>query len=291
MSDFTEHLKKSASQTNQRLIYILDNYKTAPLAEPIRYVMQGGKRMRAFLALEGARLFDFDSIQAEYCATAIECIHACSLVHDDLPCMDDDDLRRGKPTIHAKWDEATAVLVGDALQFLAFEILLNPIHIKNLQSQATLAHRLAIASGVRGMVGGQALDIAAELPGANLTLQETEELQELKTGALIVWAAECGPILAGEDITPLGNYARSLGLAYQIKDDLLDISGNQNMLGKTVGKDDKAGKKTIVTILGKQKARKFATELIESAIASLDQYGAKADMLRNAASFVIKRDF
>ncbi|MCL4155158.1 UNVERIFIED_CONTAM: hypothetical protein GTU68_063645, partial [Idotea baltica] len=185
------------------------------------YATSGGKGLRAFLVLESARLHGVSVDDATPAAAAIEALHAYSLVHDDLPCMDDDDLRRGQPTVHRKWDEATAVLVGDALQTIAFEMVAQT----NCPDAAriNLVTTLAQASGVRGMVGGQALDIAAETADITLTLEQIKVLQAGKTGALIEWSATAGPLMAQADATALGQYARDLGLAFQIADDILDV--------------------------------------------------------------------
>ncbi|WP_300516066.1 polyprenyl synthetase family protein [Aliiroseovarius sp.] len=257
------------------------------LAEPMRYATAGGKGLRAFLVMESARLHDVDDDTSVWAAAAIEAIHAYSLVHDDLPCMDDDDLRRGLPTVHRKWDEATAVLVGDALQSLAFELLTHhPLGLGQLQ----LISSLAQCAGQHGMVHGQALDIAAETAKVPLTLPEITLLQAGKTGALIRWSAEAGAVLARADQEPLRNYASALGLAFQIWDDVLDIEGDAEAVGKAVGKDADAGKATFVSLLGLEKAKSMAQGLIDDACDALSPYGADAETLREAARFVISRD-
>jgi len=264
------------------------NGVTGPIGEAMVYATSGGKGLRAFLALESARLHGLRATQAAPAAGAIEALHAYSLIHDDLPCMDDDDLRRGLPTVHRKWDEATAVLAGDALQSLAFDLLARcdcPAEARLL-----LVQTLAEAAGVRGMVGGQALDIAAETAAAPLSLDEITALQDAKTGALIAWAALVGPRIAGADTAPLAAYARALGLAFQIADDILDVEGDAATVGKATGKDAGAGKATFVSHLGLQGARQRATELVQTACDALSVYGAEGDTLRDAARFVIARD-
>ena len=257
------------------------------LANAMRYATAGGKGLRGFLVMESARLHGVDDIRSVWPAAAIESIHAYSLVHDDLPCMDDDDLRRGLPTVHKKWDEATAVLVGDALQTLAFELLTNEAVG---DARVALIASLAQASGQVGMVHGQALDIAAETAAAPLDLDEIIALQAGKTGALICWSAEAGALLADVDPTPMRDYATALGLAFQIADDILDVEGDAKAVGKAVGKDADAGKATFVSLLGLQAAKTRAGELMEQACDALTPYGKDADTLREAARFVIQRD-
>jgi len=251
------------------------------------YATSGGKGLRAFLVLETARLHGVGIPDAATAAAAIEALHAYSLVHDDLPCMDDDDLRRGQPTVHRKWDEATAVLAGDALQTLAFELVAQAGCSDAARLQLVLG--LAQASGVRGMVGGQALDIAAETAQVPLTLGEITTLQAGKTGALIEWAATAGPVMAQADTSALGQYARDLGLAFQIADDILDVEGDAATVGKAVGKDANAGKATFVSLLGLDGAKARAQTLVTAACDVLSGYGAQADTLREAAQFVILR--
>jgi farnesyl diphosphate synthase len=260
-----------------------------PLRDAIGYAAQGGKRLRAFLVLESAALHGLSDRQALPAAAAVEALHAYSLVHDDLPCMDDDDLRRGLPTVHVKWDEATAVLTGDALQTLAFELCCDPV-LGTPERRLALVTALAQASGAAGMVYGQALDIAAETAAQPLTLDEITRLQAGKTGALISFAAQAGAILAGADTAPLARYAAALGLAFQIADDILDVEGDAATMGKQVGKDAGAGKATFVSLLGLEGARARAAALVAEAEAALDPYGAKAQTLREAARFVISRD-
>ena len=261
--------------------------QTDLLHQAMLYALRGGKMLRGFLVLESARLHDVPETAALEAALAIECIHAYSLVHDDLPCMDDDDLRRGQPTLHRKWDEATAVLAGDSLQTLAFELLAR----EEVGSHAiSLIRTMAEAAGKDGMVSGQMLDIAAETAEAPLTLEQITTLQARKTGCLIEWSACAGARLAGADPAPLRHYAQALGLAFQIADDILDIEGDAATVGKAVRKDEDAGKATFVSLLGLEGAKRRAQELADQACAALAPYGAAGDTLKDAARFVISRD-
>lgn len=259
------------------------------IAQGMRYATRGGKRLRGFLVLETARLFDVPQAKALYAAGAIECLHAYSLVHDDLPCMDDDDLRRGQPTVHVKWDEATAVLVGDALQTFAFQ-LLSCDNAGTAEEGLALIAALAQASGASGMVLGQAQDIAAETAGRPLTLAEITDLQANKTGRLIEWPAHAGAILGGADPAPLKAYARAIGLAFQIADDILDVEGDAATAGKALRKDADAGKATFVSLLGLPEAKARAHSLVSDATAALQPYGDKAQTLRDLAHYIIHRD-
>ena len=254
----------------------------------MRHALAGGKTLRGFLVLEGARLHGIGPDRAAPVAAAIECVHAYSLVHDDLPCMDDDDLRRGQPTVHRKWDEATAVLAGDALQALAFELIAAAEGLAD-RAKVALVASLARAAGVAGMVGGQALDIAAETAPAQLTLAQITALQAGKTGALITWSCCAGPRMAGADETALRAYGDALGLAFQIADDVLDVEGDAAEVGKAVGKDAGAGKATFVSLLGLDGAKRRAQALVDAACDALDPYGTDAEILREAARFVITR--
>jgi len=259
------------------------------LSDAMRYAIGGGKGLRGFLVMETARLHGASPEQAVWPAAAIEAIHAYSLVHDDLPCMDDDDLRRGQPTVHIKWDDATAVLVGDALQSFAFE-LLSQDAVGDASTRLALISSLARASGAEGMVLGQALDIAAETATRPLTLDEITALQAGKTGALICWSAEAGARLTKADPAPMTAYATALGLAFQIADDILDVEGDASKTGKRVGKDADAGKATFVSLLGLDGARARARALVHDAQTALAPFGAEADTLKEAAQFVISRD-
>ncbi len=284
-SGFSAALKQAQAQISAHLDLRLQN--TDQLHQAMGYALRGGKMLRGFLVLESARLHDVPESAAIEAALAIECIHAYSLVHDDLPCMDDDDLRRGQPTLHRKWDEATAVLAGDSLQTLAFELLAR----EEVGPHAvTLIRTMAVAAGKDGMVSGQMLDIAAETADTPLTLEQITTLQARKTGCLIEWSACAGARLAGADPDPLRQYAQALGLAFQIADDILDIEGDAATVGKAVRKDAEAGKATFVSLLGLEGAKTRAHELAELACAALAPYGAAGDTLKDAARFVISRD-
>lgn len=286
---FDERLADAARAVQVHFDTVLSTLEKVPVVAAMAHATQGGKRIRGFLVLESARLHQIDPAQAIWPATAIEALHAYSLVHDDLPCMDDDDLRRGQPTVHRKWDEATAVLAGDALQTLAFEMVCAPQASAKAAVRADLALSLARASGARGMVLGQALDIAAETAAQPLTLEEITTLQRGKTGALIEWSATAGARMAQADLGPLEAYARALGLAFQIADDLLDVTGDSAILGKAAQKDAEAGKATFVSLLGYDAARARAHDLMDQACDSLNGYGADADTLKQAARFVVNR--
>ena len=297
MEGFAASLGAAAERAEQALDTCLPRAEGSPgeveLNEAMRYaVMGGGKRLRAFLCMEVARVFGADEVGADRAAASVECLHAYSLVHDDMPCMDDDDLRRGKPTVHKKWDEATAVLAGDGLQCMAFEILADPATHPDAGVRAQLCLRLAQASGPAGMVGGQAIDLAAETSATPFGANDVRKLQAWKTGALISYAAEAGAILgqAGpQDIANIRAYADALGEAFQIADDLLDVTGTEEETGKRVGKDAGAGKATFVDILGMDGARARAEELITNAAEALAPYGERADLLIEAARFVVDR--
>jgi farnesyl diphosphate synthase len=258
------------------------------LRDAMGYAATGGKRLRAFLVLESAALHGVSAAAALPAAAAVEALHAYSLVHDDLPCMDDDDLRRGLPTLHVKWDEATAVLAGDALQTLAFQLCCDPA-LGAPERRLALVVALAEASGASGMVYGQMLDIAAETAATPLTLPQITALQAGKTGALIRFAATAGALLAGADPKPLRDYSEALGLAFQIADDILDVEGDVALTGKKLGKDAAAGKATFVSLLGLEGARARAAELTTIACDALTPYGPAAETLREAARFVISR--
>ena len=261
-----------------------------PVGDAMRHATAGGKRLRGVLAVESARLFEVDPTHALRAACAIECVHAYSLVHDDLPCMDDDDLRRGLPTVHRKWDEATAVLCGDALQSLAFEILADPATHPDAAIRADLVGQLARDAGGAGMVRGQALDIAAESAETPLDLDRITELQRLKTGRLLEWPCRAGAVLGGADPAPLMAYAAALGLAFQIADDLLDVEGDEDAAGKALRKDARAGKATFVSLLGADGARARARDLVTRAEAALLPYGFRATTLIQTARYVVDRD-
>lgn len=287
---FNDALRSTATAVQTHLDTVLASYGDLPVIEAMRYASAGGKRLRAFLVLESARLHGISEAHAIWPATAIECVHAYSLMHDDLPCMDDDDLRRGLPTVHVKWDETTAVLAGDALQTLGFELVTNHACHPSAEVRANLALTLAQAAGAGGMVLGQALDIAAETADPPLTLDEITRLQAGKTGALIAWSAQAGARMAQADSSPERRYADALGLAFQIADDILDTEGDAAKIGKAVGKDAGAGKATFVSLLGLDGAKRRARDLVTLACDALSPYEDKAERLRDAALFVIARD-
>ncbi len=288
-ADFAETLRTAAALTGARLALALRDAPEKPVVHAMRYALEGGKRLRGFLVLESAAIHGIVSGAAVSAAAAVEALHAYSLVHDDLPAMDDDDLRRGRPTVHVRWDEATAILAGDALQTLAFDLLADPA-LGPADRRIALTASLAQAAGARGMVLGQALDIAAETAARPLTLAEITELQAAKTGALIRWSAEAGAVLAGADPAPLTAYATALGLAFQIADDILDVEGDPAKTGKRVQKDAEAGKATFVSLLGLDGAKARAQSLVGEAEAALTVYGEKAARLIAAARFAIARE-
>ena len=261
------------------------------LFEAMRHAtLGGGKRLRGFLAIEGGRLCGAAPDAARRVGAAVELVHAYSLVHDDLPCMDDDDMRRGRPTVHVAFDEATAVLAGDALLTLAFEALAEPAVSPDARVRVQLIRGLAQAAGGHGMVGGQTLDLMAE--HGELDESGVIRLQRLKTGALIAFSAEAGAMLAGaseEKHLALRSYAHDLGLAFQIADDLLDARGAEAAVGKRVGKDDGRGKATFVRLLGSEGAEMRARMLVEQAGRHLAPFGTAGSALRGLAEFVIDR--
>ena len=282
---FTAALAQAQTKISTHMEHRLP--QTDLLHQAMLYALRGGKMLRGFLVLESARLHDVPETAALEAALAIECIHAYSLVHDDLPCMDDDDLRRGQPTLHCKWDEATAVLAGDSLQTLAFELLAREevgLHA------ISLIRTMAEAAGKDGMVSGQMLDIAAESAAGPLTLEQITRLQSRKTGCLIEWSATAGARLAGADPAPLQRYAAAIGLAFQIADDILDVEGDAVKVGKAVRKDADAGKATFVSLLGLEAAKARALALCDEACAALAPYGDQGECLKEAARFVISRD-
>jgi farnesyl diphosphate synthase len=287
MADALKDALKHAAEVVEAAIAAAVRSVKTPIPEAMMYAVCGGKSLRGFLVLEGARLHGVEERIAAPVAGAIEAMHAYSLIHDDLPCMDDDDMRRSKLTVHRKWDEATAVLTGDALQALAFELIMTADITP--EAKVVLAHTLAVDAGERGMVGGQAADIAAESAGAALTLGEIESLQAKKTGALIEWACAAGPRIAGADDMPMRQYGRALGRAFQIADDILDVTGDAEAVGKAVGKDHAAGKATFVSLLGLDGAKSRAVELVDEACDALDVYREAANTLKAAARFVVQR--
>ena len=264
----------------------------AVLYEAMRHAaIGGGKRLRPLLVFASANLFNVGRESALRVGLAIEALHVYSLVHDDMPCMDDDDMRRGKPTVHKQWNDAIAVLAGDALHALAFEIVADPVTHPDPFVRAELSFELARASGPSGMAGGQMMDLVAE--ETTFDLPTTTRLQQLKTGALISFCLEAGAILGRvppEGRRSLRAYARDIGLAFQIADDLLDVEGDSAVVGKATGKDAGAGKATFVSLLGIERARRQADMLVDQAIAHLVSFGAEADLLRSIARYIVERD-
>ncbi|WP_017664023.1 polyprenyl synthetase family protein [Porphyrobacter sp. AAP82] len=267
---------------------------SARLVEAMRYAaIGGGKRVRPLLVASTAALFGVSRGAALRAGAAIEAIHVYSLIHDDLPCMDNDDLRHGKPTLHRAYDEATAVLAGDALHALAFEILADDATSEDPFTRSELILTLGQASGMGGMAGGQMMDMVADEEGVVYDLQAITRLQQLKTGALLAAAVEMGAILG--KVPPQGRahlraYARDIGLAFQIADDLLDVEGDIEKAGKALRKDNEQGKQTFVTLMGIDKAREQARALVDQAVLRLASYGGEADILRALARFIVERD-
>lgn len=264
----------------------------ARLYEAMRHAaIGGGKRIRPLLVIASARLFAVDEDCAVRAGAAVEAIHVYSLIHDDLPAMDNDDVRRGKPTVHRAFDEATAILAGDSLHALAFEILADPATHSDPFVRAELIAELGRASGPSGMAGGQMMDLAAA--DMAFDLAAVTRMQQMKTGALISWCVEAGAILGRMPVEGRGHlraYARDLGLAFQIVDDLIDAEGDAVVAGKAVGKDADAGKETFVSLMGAERAREQSQALVEQAIAHLSCYGEEAALLRRLASYIVERD-
>ena len=293
MTSLSDVLADSAAQVEKFLDQLLavEDATEHRLHEAMRYAsLEGGKRLRPFLAMQSASLFGVGERSALRTGSALELVHCYSLVHDDLPAMDDDDLRRGKPTVHKQFDEATAILSGDALLPLAFEVLVHPETHPNANVRIELVNALARASGACGMVGGQMIDLQAEHEAFDIA--QITRLQRLKTGELIAYACEAGAILgqaSKQSREALRDYAHDLGLAFQIADDLLDVEGSIEEVGKAVNKDADAGKATFVSILGTERARSQANRLADQAIAHLSIFGDKAEHLCQVAKFVVER--
>ncbi|UTW53134.1 polyprenyl synthetase family protein [bacterium SCSIO 12827] len=292
-SEFQAALGDNAKQVTDMLdaLMPLTDTPEARVVEAMRYAsLAGGKRVRPFLVTQSAALFGVDTTSALRAAAAVEMVHCYSLVHDDLPAMDDDDLRRGQPTCHIKFDEATAILAGDALLTKAFEVLAAPETHSDARVRADLVLALAKAAGDHGMVGGQMMDLWAEKN--HLDMAQITRLQRMKTGDLIAVSAEAGAILgkaSDEARTALHAYAHDIGLAFQIADDLLDVEGDAALVGKATGKDADANKATFVSLLGVDKARQQADMLSEQAAAHLEIFGEKADLLKQLARFIVER--
>ena len=298
MADGTNSLKPALERIGEDVDRLFGTLLAIPpdsrakLYEAMRHAaIGGGKRLRPLLVLAASGLFHVDRERALRVGLAVECIHVYSLIHDDLPSMDDDDLRRGKPTVHRAFDEATAILAGDSLHALAFEVLADEATHEDPFVRSDLIAELARASGPSGMAGGQMMDLAAE--EAELDLAAVTRLQQLKTGALIGFCLEAGAIMGRvppEGRTKLRGYARDVGLAFQITDDILDVEGEEAKTGKRVGKDGAAGKETFVSLLGVERARQQAEMLVNQGMEYLNSYGAEADLLRAIARFAVERD-
>ena len=295
--DFSAWAQTKQIRIEQALDQVLPSADLAPqtLHSAMRYsALGGGKRVRALLCYAAAELCETDIAIADAAASAVELIHAYSLVHDDMPCMDDDDLRRGKPSCHKQYDDATGLLVGDALQSLAFEVLSQPklsvdFNLKH-SHQISMLNTLAKASGSTGMAGGQAIDLASV--GKPLTQIELENMHHLKTGALIQAAILLGASCASNaQITAVSTYAKNIGLAFQVIDDILDVEADTSTLGKTAGKDANSNKPTYVTILGLNHAKRHAQQLYTDAVSALLPFGDNAKRLRELAGFITQRSF
>jgi farnesyl diphosphate synthase len=288
---FQHALTRCATETEALLDRLLPpgGFPAQRVTEAMRYAALGeGKRLRPFLVVESANLFGVPRERSLRAGAALECVHCYSLVHDDLPAMDDDDLRRGKPTAHKAFDEATAILAGDALLAFAFEILSGEETHPDPAVRLKLVAGLARAAGLSGMVGGQMLDIEAETRAAS-GLDDITLIQSLKTGALFRHACEAGAILGGADPAPLLRYAGKVGLAFQIADDILDVESTPEAIGKATQKDKGMGKATFVDLLGLEGAKSRAAELVDEAVVSLSVYGEKAAVLNEAARFMVAR--
>lgn len=300
LAPFETHLRASAARTEELISILLGDgaladeiARPAHLLEAMRYgTLNGGKRLRPFLVQESTALFDGSPTAAARIGAALECLHSYSLIHDDLPAMDDDDLRRGKPTVHKAFDEATAILAGDSLLTYAFDIIGAPETDLADDRKVQVMLALARAAGIGGMAGGQALDLAAEttVPDENGIVT----LQAMKTGALLRFACEMGPVIAGastEDRARLRRFGEIIGLAFQIADDVLDITSDAETMGKATGKDAGRGKATLVGLHGLDWAEQRLDQLVEEAVAILSPYGDKAAMLIATARYVANRTY
>lgn len=304
--EFQDRLAVTGAEIETLLDHILspsalpaEIVRPARLIEAMRYgTLGGGKRLRPFLLIESARMCGADLDGARYAGAALEIIHCYSLIHDDLPAMDNDDLRRGRPTVHKVYDDAMAILAGDGLLTLAFDLLARPeIHAK-AETRLTLVMGLARASGLGGMVGGQALDLEAEgryekiKTPLDLSADEIRRLQSMKTGALLLFAVEAGGILADAPAATrkaLSDYGSAVGAAFQIADDILDVEADTATLGKSAGKDQHQGKGTLVSLMGLDAAKAERDRLARNALEALANFGTEADMLRATALFIVKR--
>jgi farnesyl diphosphate synthase len=295
LADFETWSREMAGATEEALAALLPAARVAPmrLHDAMRYsTLGGGKRVRAMLVFAAGEITAAPRERLRIAASAVEMIHAYSLIHDDLPCMDDDVLRRGKPTCHVEFDEATALLAGDALQSLAFQLLAEHRLVDDCARQLDLVRQFAVACGSRGMAGGQAIDL--DSVGKALTLPELEFMHILKTGALIrvcvTLGAQCGSDLSAEDAKQLDRYAKCVGLAFQVVDDILDEEGDAATLGKTAGKDRADNKPTYTSLLGLPKAKRLAGELLDEALGALAAFDGRALRLRELAEFIVRRE-
>ncbi|MDH7798399.1 MULTISPECIES: polyprenyl synthetase family protein [unclassified Beijerinckia] len=299
--EFSERLIQAAARVEAKLDQLLSHPpQNGEAARPARLVdamrhgaLGGGKRLRPFLLIESARLFGSDGEGPLRAACALEMVHCYSLVHDDLPAMDDDDLRRGRPTVHKAFDEATAVLAGDALLTYAFDVMADEATDTDPQIRIKLVGRLAQMAGLGGMAGGQMFDLMAERTLTPLPRAEIERLQQMKTGALLRYAAEAGAILgraSATDLTAINAYSTALGAAFQIADDILDAEGDEATMGKRVAKDAGRNKATLVSLLGNDEAAQLRDQLADQAIAALRPFGDRAAILIEAARFTVARD-
>ena len=299
MVDFENHLRACTQAVERSLAELLsDNHLEFEIERPARLMqavrhssLNGGKRLRPFLLMETASLFGLSAEKSIMAGTALECIHCYSLVHDDLPAMDDDDLRRGKPTTHIKFDEATAILAGDALLTLAFDILSRSETHPDAATRIELVKLYARSAGIGGMVGGQMFDLQAEEKPSS-TEAEILKLQAMKTGALIRCACEAGAVLAGaspEDRARMAEFGKLIGQAFQLADDILDVTSDAKTMGKQTAKDAEKGKGTLVSLYGIDESHKRATALLQQAIDTLTPFGDRADILTSAARFILDR--
>jgi farnesyl diphosphate synthase len=291
-ADFAAWMGSVQARVENALMRSLPGPQHAParLHAAMRYAtLEGGKRVRPLLTFAAGELAGADPARLEIAAAAVEMIHAYSLVHDDMPCMDDDVLRRGKPTVHVEFDQATAMLAGDALQALAFQLLAEQILADDPAVQLAMMKTLAVAAGSRGMAGGQAVDL--ESTGKKLSQPELEFMHVRKTGALISAAVKLGALCAGSCPPALDQYAHRVGLAFQVVDDVLDAEASTATLGKTAGKDSRQGKPTYVSAMGAAHAKAFAEELRQGAHTALAKFGAEALRLRQLADFIVLRKF
>lgn len=295
-TQFSDWMRSIQARTESALASALPPLDVVPdrLHEAMRYaVLEGGKRVRPLLAHGAGLVTGAAPETVDRAACAVELIHAYSLVHDDMPCMDDDSLRRGKPTVHVEYDDATALLVGDALQSLAFQLLAEPGLVPDAARQLKMVEHLAVASGSRGMAGGQAIDLQSV--GQSISREALEVMHIHKTGALIRAAVQlgalCGPAQDADTLARLDQFSKRIGLLFQVVDDILDCEADTATLGKTAGKDARNDKPTYVTLLGLEEARRFAAELEADAMAALSPLDARADMLRALAAYIVRRRF